>query len=66
MFIPSENKIIEVKSTWTYSKDVDKNRAKWTATREKGYVCEIWIFNSKGERIPEDNFKPHANAALSR
>jgi hypothetical protein len=66
MFIPSENKIIEVKSTWTYSKDVDKNRAKWTATREKGYVCEIWIFNSKGERIPEDNFKPRANAALSR
>jgi hypothetical protein len=55
IYIPSENKIIEVKSTWTYSKEVDKNTAKWNATREKGYICEVWIFNSKGVRIMQDN-----------
>jgi hypothetical protein len=65
MFIPSKNKIIEVKSTWTYSKDLDKNTAKWNATREKGYVCEVWIFSPKGERIKEeDMIKLHASADL--
>lgn len=39
---------IEIKSLWTYSKDVEKNRAKWTAA---SLVCEggfnIFICNKK-------------------
>lgn len=49
IFIPSENKIIEVKSTYTYKIDTQKIKIKADATKEQGYSYEIWVFNTKGE-----------------
>lgn len=48
IFIPHLNKIIEVKSTWTYNLDIEKLKQKEKYTKEKGYFYEYWIFNSKG------------------
>jgi len=49
IFIPSQNKCIEVKSTWTFQK---KNvLLKQQAGKELGYNYEIWIYNSKGEKV---------------
>ena len=50
IFIKSENKIIEVKSTWTYSLHLEMNKLKWTATQAEGYTMEFWVFSGKGER----------------
>ncbi len=51
IFIPHENKIIEVKSTWTYECKTDNIHAKKTATESQGFVYEIWCYNGKGERV---------------
>jgi len=47
IYIKSENKIIEVKSTWTMEKEYDKNMAKWEACVEQGYEFEFWIYDNK-------------------
>jgi hypothetical protein len=46
IYIPHINKIIEVKSTWTYKCDTDVIKLKKNATELLGY--EIWIYNCKG------------------
>jgi hypothetical protein len=51
IYIPHENKIIEVKSTWTYKKDLEINKLKSEATINSGFNYEIWIYNYKGEKI---------------
>lgn len=48
IFIPHENKIIEVKSTWTYNCKEDNIKAKAEATKNQGYKYEIWIYDGKG------------------
>jgi hypothetical protein len=50
MFIKSQNRCIEVKSTWT---NQEKNNVleKQSAALELGYKYEIWIYDSKGNRI---------------
>lgn len=48
IWIKSQNKLIEVKSTWTYKLHKETNILKWKASREKGYACEFWIFTPKG------------------
>lgn len=50
-YIPHKNKIIEVKSVYTYSKFEKKNKAKLRQTSEKGYKIEFWIFDKKGELV---------------
>jgi len=47
IFIPSENRIIEVKSTWTYKKDLEKNLTKQQACLDYGYNFEFWICSDK-------------------
>lgn len=48
IFIPKENKIIEVKSTWTFKKpDV---LLKQQAGKELGYKYEIWVYDKKGNK----------------
>lgn len=49
IYLPKENRIIEVKSTWTYKKQLDKNIEKQKSCIKKGYKYEFWIFNKKGE-----------------
>lgn len=43
IFIPRENKIIEVKSTYTYEIELDKNLAKRDKCIELGYTFEFYI-----------------------
>jgi hypothetical protein len=49
--IPHENKLIEVKSTWTITLDIDKITAKSEAAKAAGFAYEIWIFDAKGVRL---------------
>ena len=51
IFIPHENKIIEVKSTWTYACKTDNIQEKSEATKAGGYTYEIWVFDAKGKRV---------------
>ena len=51
IFIPSQNKCIEVKSTWTAEKKKDNIFKKQQAGKNLGYNYEIWIYNSKGEKV---------------
>jgi hypothetical protein len=54
IYIPSEDKFIEIKSAWTYNPNSRKRKlgeeylkilAKEIAVREEGYNFEIWIFD---------------------
>lgn len=51
IFIPHENKLIEVKSTWTYKCKTDNIQEKARACKEQGYNYEIWCYDSKGNRV---------------
>jgi hypothetical protein len=51
IFIPSQNKCIEVKSTWTAEKKKDNIFKKQQAGKQLGYNYEIWIYNSKKEKV---------------
>ena len=51
IFIPSQNKCIEVKSTWTAEKKKDNIFKKQQAGKQLGYNYEIWIYNSKGDKV---------------
>jgi hypothetical protein len=51
IFIPSQNRMIEIKSTWTAEKKKDCIFAKQKAGKELGYNYEIWVYNARGEKI---------------
>jgi hypothetical protein len=51
IFIPSQNKCIEVKSTWTAEKKKDNIFLKQNAGKQFGYNYEIWVYNRKYEKI---------------
>ncbi len=51
IFIPYQNRCIEVKSTWTYTKQIDIVLLKQKAAKELGYKYEIWVYNDKKEKI---------------
>ena len=51
IFIPSQNRCIEVKSTWTAKKNEHNIFLKQNAAKELGYKYEIWIYNSKHKKI---------------
>lgn len=46
IYIKSENKIIEVKSTFTFNKDLERNHYKGEACTSNGYLFEFWIYSS--------------------
>jgi hypothetical protein len=48
IFIPSQNKCVEVKSTWTAEKKKDCIFLKQNAAKELGYNYEIWVYDGKG------------------
>jgi hypothetical protein len=50
-YIPHLNLIIEVKSQYTFTKELDKNFAKKIACLEQGYKFEFWIYDKKGIKI---------------
>jgi len=51
IYIVSENKIIEVKSTWTYNINLIKNIHKALAVRKLGYDFEFWIYDQHKFKI---------------
>ena len=51
IFDKIENRIIEVKSTWTYEKDKEDLVLKEKACIDAGYKYELWIYNAKGVRV---------------
>ena len=51
IFIPHENKLIEVKSTWTLRCKRDNIQLKRNACEEQGFRYEIWCFDAKGNRV---------------
>jgi hypothetical protein len=51
IFIPMQNRCIEVKSTWTAKKGKDYIFLKQRAAKKLGYNYEIWVYNAKGEKI---------------
>jgi hypothetical protein len=48
IFIPSQNKCIEVKSTWTFNKP--NVLCKQKAAKEFAYKYEIWVYDKKGNK----------------
>jgi hypothetical protein len=55
IFIPHLNKIIEVKSTWTYNLDVEKLKQKEKYTKLQGYEYEYWIFDKDSLTIKTEH-----------
>lgn len=55
IYIKSQNKIVEVKSTWTYSLHKEINTLKWNKTISDGYIMEFWIFDHSGKCTIMDN-----------
>jgi hypothetical protein len=55
IFISSQNRCIEIKSTWTAEKKKDCIFLKQKAGKELGYQYEIWVYNKKGEKV--ENYK---------
>ena len=51
IFIESENKLIEIKSDYTYKKELIKNIHKALATRKLGYNFETWIYDKKKVKL---------------
>ena len=51
IYIPKDNKIIEVKSEWTCQLKRSYVEEKAEATAKAGYICEIWIYNSTGKSL---------------
>jgi len=51
IFIPNQNRCIEVKSTWTAEKKKDCIYLKQKAGKTLGYNYEIWVYNGKGKKI---------------
>lgn len=51
IFIPKDNLIIEVKSTYTYKLHLIKNILKALSVRKNGYNFELWIYDKNKEKI---------------
>jgi hypothetical protein len=51
IFIPSQNRCIEVKSKWTLKKKQDNVFLKQTAGKALGYNYEIWVYDAKGNKV---------------
>jgi len=53
IFIPEENRLIEVKSTWTYNRDDRKDKIKEVPLKciSLGYKYEYWVFNRTIESL---------------
>ena len=53
IFIPKENRVIEVKSSWTARIDVDKIERKLQPCVNAGLVTDIWTICPKGKIIED-------------
>ena len=51
IFIPSQNKCIEIKSTWTAKKNEHSIFLKQKAGKELSYLYEIWVYDKNGKIV---------------
>jgi hypothetical protein len=51
IYIPSENKCIEVKSSWTINHKKSNIFEKQKTAKEIGYLYEIWVYDYKGNKV---------------
>jgi hypothetical protein len=51
IFIPDQNLCVEVKSTYTLGAKKDQVLIKHEAVKALGYLCEIWVYDNKGNRL---------------
>jgi hypothetical protein len=51
IFIPSQNKCIEVKSIWTAKQNEHNIFLKQNAAKELGYKYSIWVYNNKKKKV---------------
>lgn len=51
IFLSFENKCIEVKSTWTIKCKKGNIFEKQKAAKDMGYLYEVWVYDSKGNRV---------------
>ena len=51
IFIPSQNKCIEVKSNWTAKINLDIIFIKQKAGKELGFQYEIWVYDRKHQLV---------------
>ena len=51
IYINKHNHLIEVKSKFTFEKNIDRNLAKKNGAESLGYNYTIWIFNKNGKLI---------------
>ena len=51
IYIPHENKIIEVKSSWLYNKHENIIKLKGGACIQSNFNYELWIYDKNGKRI---------------
>jgi len=49
IYIPSQKRCVEVKSTWTVKKDYVFEKQQ--AMKNAGYLCEIWVYDDKGNKL---------------
>ena len=49
--IPHENKLIEVKSKFTYTIEQEKIKCKGDTCKALGYSYEIWIYDVRGKKL---------------
>ncbi len=49
IYLNHQNKLVEVKSTWTLKKKNDSVFEKQKAGKEQGYLYEIWVISDKGK-----------------
>ena len=53
-YIKSQNRCIEAKSTWTAHKKKDCIYLKQNALKDAGYICEIWVYDGKGQIVEKN------------
>lgn len=51
IYLPHQKRCIEVKSNFTYHLDPRLVKEKHRAIKALGFICHIWIFDSKGGLI---------------
>ena len=51
IFIPTINKCIEIKSTWTLKKNYEEVILKQESAKKLGYLYEIWVYDKKGKKV---------------
>jgi hypothetical protein len=51
IYIKSQNRCVEVKSTWTFKKNKEEVLLKQKSAQNLGYKYDIWVFDEKGELV---------------